>query len=182
MICLASASPRRRELLKLIVDDFITYSPSVDETFFEEETIEENLMRISKLKAYEGLKQYPDHIIISCDTVVILDNIVFGKPSNRKEAVDMLMKLNGRTHSVKTSCSIITNQNTFTFISSTDVEFGVFGEKEYQEYTEKNDVLDKAGAYAIQSSASKFIKKISGDYYTVMGLPIYQLNQILKKV
>lgn len=178
-IILASASPRRRELMKLIIDDFETFSTDIDET--PPDNIE--LFRVSEylsgIKA-TSVKCSSDSIVIGCDTTVIIDNTILGKPLNGSQCHKYLKMLSGKTHKVVTACSIIYKNVIRTFSEVTEVTFRILSDEDIEWYISTGEPFDKAGGYGIQGKGSLLIEKINGDYFNVVGLPVSRLNQELK--
>lgn len=180
-IILASSSSRRKELLKYIVDDFEVIFKNIDETLNFNYDIDKTLEDLAFKKADIVFKENQDAVVIGCDTVLVFEGEILGKPKNIQDAVDTLNKLSGKVHSVKTSVAIVSKNKQITFTSTCKVEFESINLKEILDYVNNNEVLDKAGSYAIQGKAAKFIKKIDGDYYSVVGLPINLLYKHLKE-
>lgn len=184
-LVLASASPRRRELLCQIGAQVrIASTKEVDESYPENIAPEEVASYISAKKAHA----YADSIesgetLITADTVVICEGCVLGKPHNELEAVEMLRQLSGRTHSVVTGVTIMNSERCRTFGVTTEVDFATLSDSEIRYYVEKYRPLDKAGAYGIQEWIGYIgITGIRGDYYNVMGLPLQQLYAELKEL
>lgn len=184
-LVLASASPRRRELLCQIGAQVrIASSKEVDESYPENIAPEEVATYISAKKAHA----YADSIesgetLITADTVVICEGRVLGKPHNEHEAVEMLRQLSGRTHSVVTGVTIMNGERCRTFGVTTEVDFAPLSDSEIRYYVEKYRPLDKAGAYGIQEWIGYIgITGIRGDYYNVMGLPLQRLYAELKEL
>lgn len=184
-LVLASASPRRRELLCQIgVQVRIASTKEVDESFPENIAPEDVAPYISAKKAHA----YADSIesgetLITADTVVICEGRVLGKPHNEHEAVEMLRQLSGRTHSVVTGVTIMNGARYRTFGVTTEVDFAPLSDSEIRYYVEKYRPLDKAGAYGIQEWIGYIgITGIRGDYYNVMGLPLQRLYAELKEL
>lgn len=183
MIVLASSSPRRKELLKVLFDDFITDSSKAEEHFSNGESVENIVMGLARTKARDVAVRYTNEdIIIGADTVVYLDDEILGKPKTKEEAKIMLKRLSGRTHYVLTGVCIIKNKREKVFYEKTKVVFCDLTEKEIEEYINSGEPLDKAGSYGIQGKGGKFVKGIEGDYFTVVGLPIHRLYEELKNV
>lgn len=181
-IVLASQSPRRRELMQLLNVPFETVSPIGEEFMDLNLPIQKRIEAVALHKAKTGLEKRPDNLIVGSDTVVVIDGEVLGKPTTEENAVEMLKKLSGRTHQVLTSVAMISSSFEKVFTATTDVTFYELDEKEILDYVKTKEPLDKAGAYSIQSGAAIFVKKIDGDFYTVMGLPIGEIHQILKTI
>lgn len=184
-LVLASASPRRRELLCQIGAQVrIASTKEVDESYPENIAPEEVTPYISAKKAHA----YADSIesgetLITADTVVICEGRVLGKPHNEHEAVEMLRQLSGRTHSVVTGVTIMNSERGRTFGVTTEVDFAPLSDNEIRYYVEKYRPLDKAGAYGIQEWIGYIgITGIRGDYYNVMGLPLQRLYAELKEL
>lgn len=184
-VILASGSPRRKELLSLLDINFITdTSHSVDETVPEGMAPDEIPAYLSKLKA----EAYPiepgsDKLIITADTVVIVDGKVLGKPADLKDACVMLASLQGRTQHVVTGVTIRTATHSETWSAESEVEFGTLTPEEIAYYVEKYRPLDKAGAYGIQEwIGAAAIREIRGSFYNVMGLPVHRLYGALRKI
>ena len=183
-IILASGSPRRRELLEGLGLSFtVKCIDGIDESYPESLPAEETALFIAKKKseAYKGLTD-SGHLIITADTVVVCNDMVLGKPSNKNESQKMLNMLSGKTHQVITGVTLATKEKTVSFSVSTDVRFTTLDKKEIEYYVDKYRPLDKAGAYGIQEWIGYVgVEYISGSYYNVMGLPIQRLYQELKK-
>lgn len=182
-IVLASKSPRRKELLKMLDIPFTVHTvDGIDESYPEDLPAREVAEYISKKKglAYSSLIK-ADELVITADTVVILDGKIYGKPKSEREAVEMLMELQGRTHTVATGVCVATEGKIRSFSTYTDVTFSNLDKKEAQWYVEKYMPLDKAGAYGIQEwIGAAAVAAINGSFYNVMGLPVHQLYKILK--
>lgn len=178
---LASQSPRRKELLSRLVSDFKIVPADIDESRLEKETPTDYVLRLGKEKARAIRQMYPNELILASDTAVSLGDEIMGKPKNKEEAFEMLSKFSGKTHQVSTSICLLQGDKEESLVSTCDVTFYPLTEQEIYDYLKKDEYKDKAGSYAIQGDAAVFIEKINGDYYTVMGLPLAQLNQLLKK-
>lgn len=178
MIILASQSPRRQELLKLITSDFEIKVSNVDETLPDKITPKEAVMYLSKIKAEPFADG--DDIVIGADTVVALDGKILGKPKNEENAKEMLRFLSGRTHSVFTGVTLASDKKTKTFAVETKVKFFELTNEEIDAYIKTKEPFDKAGAYGIQGYGSLLVEKIDGDYFNVVGLPVSTLARELK--
>lgn len=185
-IVLASVSPRRKILLKNFGFKFIQIKPNVDERKILNELKNKNPYKIAGILAFEKAKSVSDKIkngiILGADTIVVLKNEIIGKPDTKKHAISILKKLSNSTHRVITAVALI-DAVTFKTIIFTDTSFVSFKKlslKDIKDYIDKNNVLDKAGAYAIQEGADPFIKEIKGSYYNVVGLPIEKLKKVLR--
>jgi septum formation protein len=181
-IILASQSPRRRDLLKQIGLEF-----EIDPSNYEEDMsleMEPNKLaeHLSLGKAEDVAQRHKDSIIISADTIVAVDNEVFGKPKTPEKAKYMLQKLSGRAHSVITGFTVIDTQTNKQISKSveTKVYFKNIPQEEMDAYIASGEPLDKGGGYAIQGLAALFVEKIDGDYFNIVGLPILVLTTELK--
>ena len=179
-IILASASPRRQELLKEILSDFRVVVSSADEvvpTGMKTDDIPEHL---AMLKANDVLSKCTDAVVIGSDTIVVVDDKVLGKPKDEQDAFNMLKSLSGRKHVVMTGCAIVSSDKKLSFTVKTEVEFFELTDDDINSYIRTNDPFDKAGAYGIQSQGKTLVKAIYGDFYSVVGLPVGQLKRELK--
>jgi septum formation protein len=181
-VVLASASPRRKDLLSLIGFKYEIYCPNVDESIFEGETPESICSRLSVSKAESAFAFFADDLIIAADTLVTIDNSIFGKPYNADEARTMLNTLNGREHKVITGLTIIFKGKIITETESTIVWIRKLSEDDIEAYISTGEFRGKAGAYAVQGYASLFIERIDGDYFNVVGLPLQRLSRMLEKI
>ncbi len=178
-IILASASPRRQELLKQITDDFTVNVSSVEEVVPEGIPSDEVPQFLAMLKAKDVGTQFPDNLVIGADTCVLSDGKILGKPTDQKDAFKMLSGLSGKNHTVITGCALVKGDKSISFSVSTEVEFFPLTDVEIKEYIKTNEPFDKAGGYGIQGKGSLFVKKINGDYFNVVGLPIAQLKRVM---
>ncbi len=177
---LASGSPRRKELLSLLGHPFEVIISDFEETINENNKLEEEIKKLSYGKAKTVFDKHPNDLVIGADTIVTIDNKVLGKPKTNDKAFTMLKELSGKKHSVITAVTIMTKDKVDSFEVVSDVYFNELTDKEINEYIKTKEPLDKAGGYAIQGLGSKFIKKIDGDYYAIMGLPVSELYTRLK--
>ncbi len=180
-VILASASPRRQELLKYIFENFKIIPSDADETVVGEIPVDSRPELIAARKAESVAAEYPKSLVIGCDTAVIADGLMLGKPADREDAVRMLKLLSGRKHRVITGCCLCLDGKERRFSVTTEVEFYPLGGGEIERYISTNDWKDKAGAYGIQGEANLFVRGISGDYNNVVGLPCAELNRQIKK-
>lgn len=178
-IILASASPRRRELLSLITEDFIVLTSEVDETLPESISPKEAVMLLAEKKARAVAEQNPESVVIGSDTVVAVDGEILGKPVDNADAASMLKKLSGRWHEVFTGVCVIKNNKATVFYDGAAVKFADMSNREIDEYIKSGECNDKAGAYGIQGFGARYIEGINGDYYSVMGLPVRKLYKTL---
>lgn len=179
---LASQSPRRRELLKYIFDDFDIIPPTCEEILPDGIGIYDSAEYLACQKAMSIAKVNPDSIVVGCDTVVIIDETILGKPKDEAQAFIMLKALSGRTHDVVSGVCLSYKGKTLSFSQKTSVTFYPLSDSEILEYIGVYRPLDKAGAYGIQDKGALFVKEISGDYFNIVGLPIARLNIELKKL
>lgn len=182
-IFLASGSPRRRELLSLILPHYeLAVTKEIDENYPASLPATDVPAYLSRLKAHAYIDNLEDHdLVITADTVVILDDRILGKPHSAEEAREMLLSLSGRTHTVVTGVTLTTTKKSETFTEHTAVTFGVLSADEIAEYVERYSPFDKAGAYGIQEwVGAAGISKIDGCFYNVMGLPLHALYTKLR--
>ncbi len=177
---LASASPRRIELLKNIkIFPKITYPSEINEDTISKENPRKYCIRIAKNKALKALEKYPEEFILSADTIVFCSNKIFLKPKDKEEAKKFLAFFSGRKHNVLT-CVCLAKKNLIKVKKVfTKVTFKRLNTQEIEEYLLTNEWKDKAGAYAIQGYAEKFIKRINGSYSNVVGLPLFETYNLL---
>jgi len=183
-IILASASPRRRELLQQIGINAIAQAVDIDETKKPDESVNEYVERLAMEKAQRGFDViHNDDLlpVLGSDTIVEIDGDVLGKPENREHAKEMLMRLSGQQHEVHTSVAIVTADKKVMTTSSSHVQFKKLGTSEIEDYLATGEADDKAGAYAIQGIAAQFVKNINGSFSGVMGLPLYETVELLKQ-
>lgn len=180
-LILASASPRRVALLKLITEDFSVVTSQTDETLLPGVTPRQAVTLLARRKAEAVAARHSGDVIIGADTVVALGDEIFGKPRDRREAAEMLKALSGRTHEVHTGVCIWQAGRADCFSQAARVTFAEMDEREVAGYVASGEPDDKAGAYGIQGLDARFIARIEGDYYTVMGLPVQALYQALRQ-
>lgn len=180
---LASASPRRKELMKYIAENVEVRPVDCDETLPENIAVENAAEYLSKIKSEAALKNAtPSEITVCADTVVVADGIILGKPADKTQARRMMEMLSGKTHAVYTGVTVSYNNRSISFTEKTEVTFYELSSCEIEEYISCAEPYDKAGGYGIQGRAAVFIKSISGDYYNVVGLPVARLKRELEKV
>ena len=181
-IILASASPRRRELLAHIYKDYQVRPADIDETVPQGTPPQEMGELLAKQKTQHVQLSYPDDLIIGADTIVVVDGKVLGKPADAEDARRMLTMLQGREHKVYTGVSMRFAEKSYSFTQCTSVWFYPMTQQEITEYIETGEPFNKAGAYAVQGIGSLFVEKIEGDYFNVVGLPIARLKRELVKM
>jgi septum formation protein len=180
-IVLASASPRRQELLQLICLNPEIVTPDIDEIIRPDESPEIFLERVAISKGIAAYKKkYFSHLLISADTVVLLNDSLIGKPTNREDAFRMLNQLSGQSHEVLTGVSLMYHGETSFEISRTAVHFKELADSEINFYLDHENFLDKAGAYAIQGRAAIFVERIDGCFFNVMGFPLNVFYRMVK--
>jgi len=181
-LILASASPRRAYLLRLLKVDFQVMPGNVEEVAHDHLSPLEVCQLNAHRKAFAIAKKIPDALVLGADTLVFLDNEILGKPRNLAEARRMLSRLQGRSHQVVTGVSLmhLRKHHERIFAASTDVLFHPLDAAQIREYTTKVNTLDKAGAYAIQEAGEMLISEISGSYSNVVGLPVELLRDELE--
>ena len=180
-LILASASPRRRELLGLYGIPFVIRAADIDETMDPEKAPFDEVGRVSRLKAL-ATPAGTDDVVVAADTIVVCEGRVLGKPRSEEEAAEMLSLLSGRDHQVMTGCTLRRGDRIETFTEVTDLHFRPLSNAEIDRYIRSGEPMDKAGSYGIQGGAALFCEKLCGDYYNVMGLPVCHLGEVLRKI
>lgn len=180
---LASGSPRRKELLKMIGFEFDVVSPDVDENSKSGESPREHAHRLAIEKAKKVAKNCPDSWIIAADTIVVIDGEILGKPRDEREAFEMLKKIAGKQHTVITAfCIFKGDKSAHEGFVESKVEIAPLTDDEIRWYISTGEPLDKAGAYGAQGIGAMFIKSIKGSYTNVVGLPLAELIEAMKKL
>jgi len=178
-LILASASPRRKELLSMLNIPFVIETSQVEEVMDQNLDSSELVMKLAEEKAIDVYKKFPDAIIIGADTIVTYNDKKLGKPSSKEDAFAMLRMLSGNTHEVFTGVSIVHEGECTNFFQCTKITFSELSDQEILDYIESKEPMDKAGSYGIQGFGGTFVEKIDGDYFSVVGLPI---NKVKKKL
>ena len=178
-LILASASPRRRELMGLYHIPFVILAADFDETMDPNLAPEQEVARISRAKA-AAVPREDDDVVVAADTIVVCGGKVLGKPHSEAEAVAMLKLLSGRDHQVMTGVTVARGSRMRTHTEITDIHFRKLSNREIQAYVASGEPMDKAGAYGIQGGAALFCDRMEGDYYNVVGLPVCRLGQMLR--
>ena len=181
MLILASASPRRHELLLAAGIDHVVRTAAISEERRPNEPAPNLVMRLAEEKAC-AVEHSADEIVLGADTVVCLDDVVLGKPMSDDDARRMLRLLSGRDHSVYTGICMLAKGATIRDVASTRVSFECMEENEMEEYIRSGEPRDKAGAYAIQGRGSKFVRSIQGCYQNVVGLPVSLVYRYLREI
>jgi septum formation protein len=183
-LILASASPRRKELLKSIRVPFIVVPAEIDELLKDGEDPEAHVQRLAHEKAFEISKKYRQSWVLGADTIVVIDGRILGKPSDEAEAVEMLSILSGRTHIVFTGYAIVNSgypEMKIVACARSEVFIRTLSKAEIQSYVLTGEPMDKAGAYAIQGVGAAIVERIYGSYTNVVGLPLCEVARDLKK-
>ncbi|MGN1401315.1 MAG: Maf family protein [Bacillus sp. (in: firmicutes)] len=180
-VILASSSPRRRQLLTLLDIPFTTYSTDIDESLSPNTPPDEAVEILAEKKAAAAFQTHDDSVILGCDTIVVYDGEILGKPRDSAEAYATLSRLSGHTHSVYTGVCIMSKEKSRCFHVKTEVTFWKLTDEDINAYIDSNAPFDKAGSYGIQDKGALFVKEIKGDYYSVMGLPVSRLSRELSK-
>ena len=183
MLHLASQSPRRRELLARLGVDFGVIDVDVPEHREPGEPPEDYVRRVAREKAGAGLLEVvsiPDALVLGADTEVILDDEVFGKPRDAEDAAAMLRRLSGRTHEVVSAVSVVSAGREAQAVSRSRVAFAALDEDEIDAYVASGEPMGRAGAYAIQGGAERFVTRLDGSFSGVMGLPLHETARLLR--
>lgn len=181
---LASASPRRADLLRQLGLEFITRSAEVEEKLDPNQPLPAQMKELALKKARAAAEDINVGLVIGADTVVVLGNEVMGKPGSEAEAKDMLNKLSGQSHLVMTAVALVDSaEGSFlTGLETTRVKFCTLDQEEIEAYIKTGEPMDKAGAYGIQGRGAVLVEKIEGCYFNVVGLPINLLSRMLKEM
>lgn len=179
-VILASQSPRRRELLSLVGIAHEVRPADIDERYLEHESPRAHAERLARAKA-EAIRE-PEMIIIGCDTIVIVDGDVLGKPRDEDAAARMLRRLSGRSHTVMTAVAVAWRGRVESGVEEVDVTFHPLTEAAVRAYIATREPMDKAGAYGIQGYGATIVARVDGDYFAVMGLPLQRLIRVLERL
>ncbi|MDW6091036.1 Maf family protein [Vibrio rhizosphaerae] len=180
---LASASPRRKELLTQLGYAFDIILPEVVEEHQAHESAQAYVSRLSRDKAIAGLQMVMSEgaVVLGADTIVVVDQHILEKPDNFTHARQMLLQLSGRNHQVMTAVTVTDAQQTHTIVVTTEVWFKSLSDEEIEHYWQSGEPGDKAGSYGIQGLGGKFVTRIEGSYFAVVGLPLFETDQLLHK-
>jgi len=181
-VVLASASPRRASLLRELGWDFHIVHPGIEEYLLDGVPPPEQAVRIASEKADSVFEAFPEALVIAADTIVVLDNVILGKPEDPREAIRMLSLLAGRTHSVITGVAVRLNGRSAAGFEETRATFRDLSASQVQAYFSGGESMDKAGAYAIQGWGSLLVSSIEGCYFNVVGLPLYRLSRLIEEM
>ncbi len=180
-IILASASPRRREIMGMLQMPFEVIVSNTSEVMDESLPVKERIIDIARQKAEAVYRDHQDAIVIGCDTVVVVGDRILGKPKDKEQAREMFELMRGREHIVLSGVCIMSKEETYCFADETEVHFNPMSDQEIEDYISTDEPYDKAGAYAIQGQSGVFIREIRGSYYNVVGFPIDRVYDYLKK-
>ncbi len=181
-IILASASPRRKELMALITEQYTVCTSDVEERGITADTPMQLAEKLACAKCAAVHAVHPHDVVIGCDTVVDVDGEVYGKPHDDEQAKQMLRTLSGRSHRVHTGVCVMQGGQQHSFAETTKVVFAPLSEEEIDAYVKSGDPRDKAGAYGIQSGAARFVTGIEGCYFNVMGFPVSRVYAVLRNM
>jgi septum formation protein len=183
ILYLASASPRRKELLTQLGYSFDIILPEVVEAHQAHESAKAYVSRLSREKAIAGLDMVRSEqaVVLGADTIVVIDQHILEKPTCLTHARQMLLQLSGRNHQVMTAVTVTDAQQTHTIVVTTDVWFKPLSDDEIERYWQSGEPCDKAGSYGIQGLGGKFVTRIEGSYFAVVGLPLFETDQLLHK-
>lgn len=176
---LASASPRRKEILGNAGFSFDIIVSDCDENIGDDLSPEKTVEELAKRKALSVWESHKDSVVFGCDTVVAVDGRILGKPEDDEDAFDMLKSLSGKTHTVSTGVCICSQDRTEIFSNTTQVEFYELSDETILSYIASGEGKDKAGSYGIQGYGCVLVKEIKGDYFSVMGLPVSESARVL---
>ena len=176
---LASASPRRKEILEKAGYSFEIIVSDADENITEDLSPKKTVEVLAERKALSVWESNRDSVVFGCDTVVAIDGRILGKPTDDEDAFNMLKMLSGRTHTVSTGVCICSEDKTEVFSNTTKVEFYPLSDETIRSYIASGEGKDKAGSYGIQGYGCVLVKEINGDYFSVMGLPVSQSSRVL---
>lgn len=182
LVCLASVSPRRRELLAQIGVPHTVVGADIDESVRSGEAPRDYVLRMARQKALTVRERGEALPVLAADTTVVLDNIIYGKPRDRDDGLAMLGRLSGRTHEVLTAVALAHLSEVSLRLSVSTVRFRELSPEERAAYWDTGEPRDKAGGYAIQGAAAVFIESLSGSYSGVMGLPLFETGELLRAV
>lgn len=182
-IILASASPRRKEILENVNVKFTVVASDIDEVILENEPPKELVKRLAFEKCMDIARKNKDALVIGADTIVVLNNHILGKPNNEEDAYNMVKLLSGKKHQVITGISLInlsSDKKVIDYVVS-EVTFKDLSEETIRDYINTKESLDKAGAYGIQGYGGLLVENINGDYFNIVGLPISRINDLLRE-
>ncbi len=179
-LCLASMSPRRRELLQQIGLSPLVAAPNIDEAVLSGEPAADYVVRMARTKALSIYQHSAGLPVLAADTVVVVDELILGKPADAAEGIAMLEQLSGRAHEVLTAVALAAHEGLAFRLSASEVRFRKLTRAECLAYWDTGEPHDKAGGYAVQGRGAVFIEYLSGSYSGVMGLPLYETAELLQ--
>ncbi|MGN1399760.1 MAG: Maf family protein [Erysipelotrichaceae bacterium] len=179
-IILASGSPRRRELMAMLGYDFEVVVSDVEEIIDERLSFQDTVKSLAIRKAQAVYEKYPDCLVIGADTIVVVDDRILGKPKDQKQAKEMLQLLSDRSHNVMTAVAFISSKEQYVICDCSRVKFNEIPSDQIEAYVLTDEPYDKAGGYAIQGWAGKYIREIEGNFYTIIGLPLDIVDDYLQ--
>lgn len=181
-LILASASPRRHQLLRNVACDFTIEVADTDETHMSGESPNDYVRRVAAAKAHKVLLKNRDAAVLAADTIVTLGGTIFGKPRHQEHAFEMWRQLSDAEHQVVTAIHLGIGDQDHTDVVTTTVRFAALSERQMERYWQCGEPQDKAGGYAIQGFASAWVKEVHGSYSNVVGLPLFETNQLLTTI
>ena len=181
-VILASQSPRRRELLALIGIAHEVMPADIDETVGADELPVPHCERLAREKAHTLAVRHPDAVVIAADTIVVLDGEILGKPLDAADARAIIRRLAGRDHTVHTAIAVARGGRTESAVESVVVTFRALTDEEIADYVATGEPMDKAGAYGIQGWGATIVERVNGDYFSVMGLGLRRLVELLERL
>jgi septum formation protein len=181
-VILASASPRRRELLTLVGIAHEVQPANVDESLFAGETPTGHSERLARSKAHTIAEREPNAVVVAADTIVVVDGEILGKPRDGADAVAMLERLSGRSHAVFTAIAVARGGSTESAVERVQVTFRPLTADEISAYVATGEPMDKAGAYGIQGYGATIVERVEGDYFSVMGLGLRRMVELLSRI
>jgi septum formation protein len=179
-VILASASPRRRELLSLVGIRHDVLPANIDESYQQGETPRQHAERLAREKA--SAIRVDDAVIVGSDTIVVVDGDVLGKPADHAHAESMLRRLSGRSHTVMTGIAVRHGERLVSDLVEVDVSFRLLSDDDIARYIDTGEPMDKAGAYGIQGYGATIVDRVDGDYFAVMGLPLNRLVRLIESL
>lgn len=181
-LVLASGSPRRAEFLQQLGMSFQTYSPDIDESTLKNESVKNYVMRLAQQKAQHVLTIFPNHQILAADTSISIDGKIIGKPQSKQHAFEIWTQLSDRIHTVMTGVCVATQYKSQVCVVETQVKFQRLSLNDMEDYWATGEPLGKAGGYAIQGIAARYIPEIHGSYTNVVGLPLHETVMLLNAI
>ncbi len=181
-IILRSASPRRKDLLNQANYLFDVIPSDIDEQMNPNQTPYENVKALGLKKASYEQEKYYGNILIGCDTIVVLDSVIFGKPKDRQDAWNMLQALSGKTHQVMSGVGILYKEKVYNFVCVSEVTFKKLSDLQIEEYIQTKECFGKAGSYAIQGKGRELIASYKGSLSNIIGLPMEEIKKVIDEI